>query len=128
MRVLVDTHVILWLDASPERLGGQLALLEDESTDLLISAVSSWEIVIKFASGRLSLPARPTAYLPDLMTRFSATPVAVEHAHALGVADLPPHHKDPFDRLLVAQAVSLSIPIMTADRVFRQYDVELLQV
>lgn len=128
MRLLLDTHVFLWLQTEPERLGAHLPAVEDESTDLLVSAASSWEIAIKHGLGRLELPEPPGRYVPDRLRAIDAQPVAVEHAHALAVASLPRLHRDPFDRLLVAQSQALDAPIVTADPSVAQYDVATLLV
>ena len=123
MRLLLDTHVFLWLLAEPERLGAQLALVEDPAVELLVSAVSSWEIAIKHGLGRLPLPEPPERYVPDRIRAIGATPLAIEHRHALAVAALPALHGDPFDRLLVAQAKLLDIEILTADPAIARYPV-----
>lgn len=128
MRVLLDTRVFLWLQATPERIGEHLSLVEDPRTDLLVSAASAWEIAIKHAVGRLPLPERPQEYVPARVRAIGATAVPVEHAHALAVASLPPHHRDPFDRLLVAQSAALAVPILTADAMIARYDVETVVV
>ena len=106
--ILIDTHIFLWLQTSPERVSPGLDLLEDENTTVLLSAVSSWEIAVKWRIGKLPLP--------------------VLHSHALAVASLPSHHRDPFDRLLVAQAMTEGLPLMTGDPVMRAYDAELIWV
>lgn len=122
MRYLLDTHVWLWLQAEPERVGEELLdQLADESNELLLSAASSWELAVKYALGEIQLPSPPGVYVPDRLRRSGTTPLAVEHAHVLRVADLPPHHRDPFDRLLVAQAQLLGIPLVTADRQLEPY-------
>jgi PIN domain nuclease of toxin-antitoxin system len=126
MRVLLDTHVFLWLHTEPERLGERLPMLEDARNDLLVSAVSSWEIAIKYGLGRLALPEPPERYVPKRLRSMGAESVAIEHAHALAVAKLPKLHGDPFDRLLVAQAGLLKVPILTADAEIRQYPIESL--
>lgn len=128
MRVLLDTHVFLWLQTEPERLGDALPMVEDAATVLLLSAASSWEIAVKSALGRLQLPEPPARYVPDRIRAIGAEPLPIEHSHALAVADLPPVHRDPFDRLLVAQASLLSVPILTADTVFESYGIEVLTV
>ena len=128
MKVLLDTHVFLWLQTEPERLGDQLALVEDARTDLLVSAASSWEIAMKHGLGRLPLPEPPERYVPARLRAIDAQPVAVEHSHALAVAALPPLHRDPFDRLLVAQAQAFGVPILTADEAVAQYAVQALLV
>jgi PIN domain nuclease of toxin-antitoxin system len=128
VRFLLDTHVFLWLLAEPERLGGQIGLLEDPANELFLSAASSWEIAIKSKLGRLDLPDDPRTYVPDSMRAIGVDPLSVEHSHALAVCDLPPHHGDPFDRLLVAQGRALRLPIVTADIQIALYDVETLLV
>lgn len=128
MRLLLDTHVFLWLLAEPERLGQHLASVEGAGNDLLVSAASSWEIAIKVRLGRLSLPDDPKRYVPDRMRALGAEPLPVEHAHALAVADLPMLHRDPFDRVLVAQARHLELTIVTADADIARYDVRTILV
>jgi PIN domain nuclease of toxin-antitoxin system len=124
---LLDTHVWLWLLAEPQRLGPSLlAELQDRGTTLFLSAVSSWEISIKWALGRLPLPQPPAAYVPDRMRQSGVTGLAVQHSHALQVARLPKHHGDPFDRLLVAQAQLEQVPIVTLDPFFDAYDVRVI--
>lgn len=127
MRVLLDTHVWLWMALSPERLSADArAIVRDARTDLLLSAASSWEIAIKYALGRLPLPVPPEDYVPDRMRRTGVVALAVSHSHALRVASLPSHHRDPFDRILVAQAQLESLPILTADPFIGRYDVEVV--
>jgi len=125
MKILLDTHVWLWMQASPRRLGEQATeLVTDTSNALLLSAASSWEIAIKYALGRLDLPEPPATYVPDRMRRSGVDGLVVHHAHALAVASLPPHHRDPFDRLLVAQAVIEDLVVLTSDPIFDRYGVE----
>lgn len=128
MRLLLDTHVFLWLLAEPERLGEHLGSLENTDNDLLVSAASSWEIAIKVQLGRLDLPDDPRRYVPDRMRAIGAEPLPVQHGHALAVSALPPLHRDPFDRLLVAQARDLRLRILTADAHIARYEVETLLV
>jgi PIN domain nuclease of toxin-antitoxin system len=121
VNLLLDTHVFLWLQTEPERLGESLRIVEDERTALLLSAASSWEIAIKYQLGKLPLPEVPDRYVPERMRVIGARAVPVEHPHALAVAALPPLHRDPFDRLLVAQALLLDLTIATADPSVAQY-------
>lgn len=128
-RFLLDTHVWLWLLSEPERIDDRvLTRLADRSNELFLSAASSWEIAIKFQLGKLALPAPPAVYVPDRMKTSGVTGLAVEHAHALRVASLPDHHRDPFDRLLVAQADIAGLPLVTADPQLAAYDVEVVLV
>lgn len=126
MTYLLDTQVWLWMLARPERFRAEtVAVLQDTANRLLLSATSSWEIAIKCSIGRLALPQSPDVYVPDRMRRAGVSGLPVEHVHALGVSDLPMHHRDPFDRLLIAQAQVEDLPIITADQVFEHYDVEV---
>lgn len=126
MKLLLDTHVWLWLQYAPERLGRALALAEDPGNELLFSAASSWEIALKWALGKLPLPEPPATYVPTRMVTSGVVPLAVEHRHALAVATLPLHHRDPFDRLLVAQAITEGVTVLTADVAFTAYDVDVI--
>jgi PIN domain nuclease of toxin-antitoxin system len=127
LKILLDTHCWLWMLAAPERLSEAARnLLVDPKTELLLSAASSWEIAIKFALGRLPLPEPPATYVPSRLESSRTSSLAIAHAHALHVATLPPHHRDPFDRLLVAQAQLETIPLLSADAQLAAYDVEII--
>ncbi|MBI4614613.1 MAG: type II toxin-antitoxin system VapC family toxin [Planctomycetes bacterium] len=127
MRILLDTHAFLWGLADSGRLSRRaLRLMEDEGNELLWSAASSWEVAIKYALGRIRLPEPPGRYLPARLQAQRVDPLPVSDAHAWRVAELPPHHRDPFDRLLIAQALVEGLPIVTADRAFKKYDVDIL--
>ncbi|HWW91458.1 MAG TPA: type II toxin-antitoxin system VapC family toxin [Solirubrobacteraceae bacterium] len=128
MKILLDTHVFLWLQTDPARLGVQLGVLEDRRNELIVSAVSSWEIAIKYRLGRLVLPEPPGRYVPERLRMIGAKGLAIEHSHALAVATLAPLHRDPFDRLLVAQAALLDLPVMTADPMIVQYPVATIPI
>jgi PIN domain nuclease of toxin-antitoxin system len=126
-RLLVDTHVWLWLQTDPGRIRRDvLDELANASNELLLSAASSWEIAIKWALGKLPLPEPPAVYVPDRLWRSGTTPLPVDHAHALAVAELPEHHRDPFDRLIVAQAIQLGLSLVTADDQLAAYEVNLV--
>ena len=128
MILLLDTHVFLWLQTDPERLGEQLPLVADPRTELLLSAVSAWEIAIKHELGKLALPEEPERYVPARMRTIGAQALAIEHSHALAVATIPNLHRDPFDRLLVAQAMLLGLTILTADPAVAQYPVRSILI
>ena len=126
MRLLLDTQAWVWLQISPDRLNQQaVKLVSDPAVDLLLSAASSWEIAIKYALGKLPLPVAPAEYVPDRMRSNGVAALPITHSHALRVAQLPHHHRDPFDRLLIAQAQLDSLTILTADKVFEQYEVPI---
>lgn len=127
MTVLLDTHCWLWWLAEPEKLRAESrAILRDSANTVLVSSVVSWEITIKFSIGRLELPEPPQRFVPDRLSRDGFIALPVSHSHALGTSTLPDYHKDPFDRLLIAQAQVEGVPIMSADALFRQYDVSLI--
>lgn len=127
MRVLLDTHVFLWLQGAPNRLSGEArSLVEIQDNELVLSAASAWEIAIKHALGRLELPEPPARYVPDRMRSSSVEGLHVTHAHALASGSLPSFHRDPFDRMLIAQAMSERLTIMTADEAIRRYPIETI--
>ena len=95
---------------------------------LFLSAASAWEIAIKYSIGKLRLPLPPTDYVRTRVMRTDTTELSITHGHALRVATLPRHHRDPFDRLLIAQAQVEGLRIMTSDTQFDSYDVETLGV
>jgi PIN domain nuclease of toxin-antitoxin system len=128
VKILLDTQVFLWVHTERGRLGEHLALVEDPHNERLLSAASSWEIAIKYRLGRLALPEPPQRYVPSRMRAIGAQGLAIEHRHALAVEALEPLHKDPFDRLLVAQAQALDVTILTADATVAQYPVRTLLV
>lgn len=126
MRILLDTHCWLWMQAAPDRFSAEATqMLLDPRNELLLSAASSWEIAIKYALGKLPLPEPPATYVPSRMLSSGTVSLPVEHSHALHVADLPNHHRDPFDRLLVSQALLDGLVILTADPQLEPYGVRL---
>lgn len=129
MKLLVDTNILLWWFLRSERLPAKLrATLADAANGVFASAVSTWEIAVKSALGRLSLPGEPAQYLPDRFRRAQIQELPITAAHTYGVFALPKHHADPFDRLLIAQAQLEAMTIVTADRTFKKYDVRTLIV
>ncbi|MFA5884134.1 MAG: type II toxin-antitoxin system VapC family toxin [Acidimicrobiia bacterium] len=128
MRALLDTSVFIRMADSPDVLArAALELIEDEAVELLLSSASAWEIAIKSSIGKLVLPESPERFVPERMGSMFVDPLPIAHVHALAVASLPPHHRDPFDRLLVAQARVERIPIISSDPVFARYEVELVR-
>jgi PIN domain nuclease of toxin-antitoxin system len=128
MRILLDTQCWLWMAARPAKLSREArSLVESTEHELLFSAASAWEIAIKHALGKLSLPELPVRYVPTRMEILRTSPLPIEHSHALRVAVLPPHHRDPFDRVLVAQAQIENVPILTSDPVFEEYEVTVIR-
>lgn len=126
-RILLDTHVWLWMNQSPARLRAESrALLENSQNHLLLSAVSTWEIAVKHQLGKLDLPMAPVRYIPERMAENMVRALPIDVLHTLRAASLPLHHRDPFDRLLVAQAQIEGLELMTADRRMADYEVSLL--
>jgi PIN domain nuclease of toxin-antitoxin system len=127
VRLLLDTQCWLWLQVTPERLSGPtIDLFSDPDSELYLSAASAWEVAIKYALGKLPLPLPPDEYVRTRMELSGTLPLSIEHRHALHVAGLPLHHRDPFDRLLVAQAQLEELKLVTSDRQLAAYDVEVL--
>jgi PIN domain nuclease of toxin-antitoxin system len=128
MRVLLDTHCWLWMQVAPGRLSKRAAeVVTQVDNELFLSAASSWEISIKWALGKLPLPTPPDEYVPSRMQRQGIRGLTVQHGHALATVHLPLHHRDPFDRLLIAQAQLEKLLLLTADRQLEAYDVEILR-
>jgi PIN domain nuclease of toxin-antitoxin system len=123
-RLLLDTHVWLWWQAGDARLGAQTRLLLQRASEVRFSAASAWEIAIKVAIGKLTLPTDADIGAELAHSGFLALPVEIEHAEA--VRHLPSLHGDPFDRLLVAQARVEGLTLVTADRQLAAYGVTVL--
>ena len=127
MRLLLDTQCWLWMRAAPERLSSRTRrLLVDPRNELLLSAASTWELAIKTALGKVRLPSALSEYVISRMAEDGVVPLPIHHAHALRVAELPLYHRDPFDRLLVAQAQVEGLSLLTADRHLQRYDVTII--
>jgi PIN domain nuclease of toxin-antitoxin system len=127
MKYLLDTMVWLWSVGPTEKIGRTgLAILESGEEEVYLSAASSWEIAIKVQSGKFDLPESPRRYVPHRLAQQSIQPLSVTLSHSLRVYDLPPHHHDPFDRIIIAQAIEEQMVILTSDRVFEKYPVEIL--
>jgi PIN domain nuclease of toxin-antitoxin system len=122
LRLLVDSHVLLWhLLDDPRLTPGPTAMIEADDAEVLASVASLWEIAIKNALGKLEAPEDLPRRVAEL--GFESLPIDVEHAWA--VRQLPHHHRDPFDRLLIAQAQVEGLPIVTSDPAFDAYDVKV---
>ena len=127
MTLLLDTHAFLWWITNDPRLSSNAqALIRDKNNELYLSAASAWEIAVKHSIGKLPLPQPPESLIPQHMQLNRILPLPISVEHAFGVAALPRHHTDPFDRLLVAQALSEKIPLLSADMHLRAYPVQVL--
>ena len=127
MRLLLDTHTFLWAIAEPARLSRKITrLLLDERNELLLSAVTLWEIIVKWQAGKLKLPAS-AEYFQAHMDRLGIRQVLpITPVHVYAVLSLPPLHKDPYDRLLAAQASVEGLPLASTDDLLRQYPIQVL--
>jgi PIN domain nuclease of toxin-antitoxin system len=125
MKVLLDTHTFLWALSDPERLSVR-ARETIASSERFWSVASLWEALIKVQSGRLPMPLPAGNYLTSKMSAngVSALPVSLEHV--LGAEQLLMHHRDPFDRILIAQSQQEKMPLITSDAVFARYPVEVI--
>lgn len=125
MKLLLDTNVMLWLLASPERINSRVRdLLHDRVNDLFVSSASIWEVAIKISIGKLEIDPFWLEELINLDVKF----LPIEMHHAWLVGDLPFHHRDPFDRLLVAQAQIEQATLVTSDAILSRYGVPVLLV
>lgn len=123
MKLLVDTQCWLWWFAQPERLNEEaITHLADETNEVLFSVASVWEMGIKVALGKLPLPESIDSYISSRMVQLGARSLEISVNHALRAAALPLHHRDPFDRMLIAQAQLENLTLVSADAMFRQYN------
>jgi len=123
MRLLLDTHAFLWFVTGDALLSRRARrAMESEEAEIILSAASVWEMAIKAALGRLTLPASVEEYVAEKVEAGFRV-LAIDWTHAAAVERLPGHHRDPFDRLLIAQALAEDLPVVTNDSAFRSYGV-----
>ena len=128
MKLLLDTHVFIWWADQPEKLSpAALSALEDEANELLLSVASLWEMQIKIQLRKLKLSLPLKGLVKNQQETNELTVLPVELTHVLALDALPFHHKDPFDRLLIAQSNVEGLTIVTADSQLSAYSVRLLQ-
>ena len=126
MKLLLDTHSFLWWIADDRRLAASArAIIADPANELFLSAASGWEISIKCRIGKLQLAEGPETFIPRHLSANSVQSLPVQMDHALRVFSLPPLHRDPFDRLLVAQSQLERMPLITADPLVSQYAIDV---
>ncbi len=127
MSILLDTYVFLWAAGIEGRLPESAkTLLEESEEPIFFSAASAWEIAIKWSKGRLTLPKPPAELITTIVSGSGLSQLSISLQDVCAVADLPSHHKDPFDRLLVTQARNHGLRLMTADPTLERYDVNII--
>lgn len=127
MRVLLDTHVFLWwITDNPKLSDLAREIMGDGENTLFLSAASAWEIAIKSRLGRLKIPDQPDRFISEQMLQNAIQGLPIQISHGLHVYHLPPHHQDPFDRMLIAQAKLEKLTLLSADEQMGKYDIEVL--
>ncbi|CAD7774758.1 MAG: PIN domain protein [Candidatus Methanoperedenaceae archaeon GB37] len=127
MRVLLDTHTFLWWISNDTRLSSRAReVISNGNNELLLSAASGWEIAIKVRLGRLQLPYEPERFIPEQLVINAIQSLPIKISHALHTYSLPIYHRDPFDRIIIAQAQLEGLPILTSDPQIAKYKVEII--
>lgn len=122
MKYLLDSNVLIWWNQDKPFKESAYQLIQDPNNDIYISSISLYEILLKVSIGKLDFPKR----LDISMGLLDMNELPFNMKHASGIADMPHHHKDPFDRMLIAQAMEENMAIITADRVFHRYNVRII--
>ncbi|MEA2680865.1 MAG: hypothetical protein QOK03_2587 [Candidatus Binataceae bacterium] len=126
MRALLDTHAFLWWINDDARLSDRCrAIISSGANEILFSAVSAWEIAVKAGIGRLTIPGDLETYTLAQVSRNRFEVLSISLSHALRASRLPPHHKDPFDRMLIAQAQVERVTILTGDAQIARYPIRV---
>ncbi|MGI9036208.1 MAG: type II toxin-antitoxin system VapC family toxin [Pyrinomonadaceae bacterium] len=129
MKVLIDTHIFLWHMEGVRLPPKARSFLQDTiRNEIFVSHATAWEISVKYGIGKLKIPDVPEVWFPDRIIRAGFLPLPIKMQHALCVHNLPPHHKDPFDRLLISQANIENLPIVSADPRFFKYQIKVLRL
>jgi PIN domain nuclease of toxin-antitoxin system len=126
MKALLDTHAFLWAIAEGRKLSRRAQEVYTGPNDLWLSVASVWEILIKVRAGKLPLPKPSGPYLVKKLAENGVEVLPIKLNHVLKIESLVVHHRDPFDRILIAQSLEEKLPIVTADPVFERYPVELI--
>ena len=127
MRALLDTHTFLWWITDDHRLSSRVReIIGDGENELFLSTASGWEMAIKARLGRLELPEDIEHFIPEQMALNAISSLPVRMSHALHVYKLPNYHRDPFDRMLIAQARLEELPILTVDSQISRYSVKVI--
>ncbi|MGH7871388.1 MAG: type II toxin-antitoxin system VapC family toxin [Candidatus Binatia bacterium] len=128
MKFLLDTHVLLWFISGDTRLpAGWRDTIRQPHHEVYLSVVSLWETILKYQLGKLAIPEPPERYLPTQRERHQIANLPLDEASVQQLATLPPIHRDPFDRMLICQAIEHKLTIITVDDVFRAYPAPVLE-
>lgn len=127
MRYLLDTHTFIWFDNDPDKLSSQVAAIcSSNDNDLLLSLASVWEMQIKTQLGKLQLPLPLPEMIQNQITKNNVELLPIELSHIFNLTNLPPYHKDPFDRLLIAQAMTENAILLSNDANIEKYPIQIL--
>lgn len=127
MKALLDTHTFLWAVVEDPRLPARVKkILKDTHNELFLSVASAWEITIKAQLGKLKLPLEAAAYIPDRLAFYGMEGLPIRMRHVLQLGSLPALHRDPFDRILIAQSQVEDLPMLTADPMIARYGVHVI--
>jgi PIN domain nuclease of toxin-antitoxin system len=126
MKALLDTHTFLWAISGNEKLSRRAGEVFAGPSDLWLSVASIWEILIKVQIGKMPLPQPAGAYLVKKLAENRIEMLPVKLDHVLKIEALPMHHRDPVDRILIAQSLEENLPLVTSDSVFNRYDLEVI--
>ena len=124
MKFLIDTHIFLWFINNDPKLSPTAKTLIESDAELLLSVASLWEIAIKISIGKMTLPKPFKIFIPEQLQQNDITVLPIETNHLTYITALPFHHRDPFDRLLIAQSIVERIPIVSVDAAFDPYKVD----
>ena len=127
MRILLDTHIFLWFISGDTQLSTDVRdSIRDPDNEVYLSAVSVWETIVKYQLGKLPLPEHPGKYLPKQRDLHQIASLALDESSVVQLTNLPPLHRDPFDRMLICQALQNALTIATVDKAIRAYSVNVM--
>lgn len=127
MRILLDTHIFLWFISGDAQLSTNVRdAIRDPDNEVYLSSVSVWEAIVKYQLGKLPLPESPETYLPKQRNLHQIASLALDESSVIQLAKLPPLHRDPFDRMLICQALHNGLTIATVDSAVRAYSISVM--
>ena len=127
MKILLDTHIFLWFISGDNRLSTDVRdIIRDLDNEIYLSVVSVWESIVKYQLGKLPLPEPPETYLPKQRELHQISSLTLDESSIAQLAKLPPLHRDPFDRMLICQALQYGLTIATVDAAVRAYSVSFI--